>query len=82
MDARNDNVKLARKLYIEMQRQALAVSEVREPARPYAPEPEQRRAAEQDHRHSGLSVHADTPAIVAASAGVFIPSEWWGRSLL
>ena len=28
-----------------------------------------------DHRHSGLSVHADTPAIVAASAGVFIPSE-------
>ena len=45
MDARNDNVKLARKLYIEMQRQALAVFEVREPARPYAPEPEQRRAA-------------------------------------
>ena len=45
MDARNDNVKLARKLYIEMQRQALAVSEVREPAQPYAPEPEQRRAA-------------------------------------
>ena len=29
----------------------------------------------QDHRHSGLSVHADTPVIVAASAGVFIPSE-------
>ena len=45
MDARNDNVKLARKLYIEMQRQALAVSEVREPAQPYAPEPEQRRVA-------------------------------------
>ena len=45
LDARNDNIKLARKLYIEMQRQALTVSEVREPARPYAPELEQRRAA-------------------------------------
>ena len=52
LEVRGDNVRLARKLYIELQEDALAASEarsplpeVREPAKPYAPERKHRMAA-------------------------------------
>ena len=59
LDARNGNMRLARKIYIELQRQALAASEVRkptpeireptpevrEPAKPYMPDGKLKRAA-------------------------------------
>ena len=38
INARISNMRLARKIYVEWQRQALAASEVREPSVPYAPE--------------------------------------------
>ena len=52
LDARSDNMGLARKIYVELQRQALAAPEVREstleirePAKPYMPERKLRLAA-------------------------------------
>ena len=45
LDARSRNVRLARELYIELQRHALAASEIRESAKPYKPERKLRLAA-------------------------------------
>ena len=45
LNARSSNVRLVRDIYMELQRQALAVSEVREPTKPYKSERKLRLAA-------------------------------------
>ena len=45
LDLRIENIKVAEGIYKSLQRQALAASEIREPAKPYAPEREHKLAA-------------------------------------